>query len=93
VVKLGQLMRFRHAACMRKIKYMNLFFNFLEKEYSKGLIHKPKEGFEILKTINRLVVVWDVSAQIKCLLLEVIWSSGTVSNTIITTDYVFKGTA
>jgi hypothetical protein len=85
-------MRFRHAACMRKIKYMNLFLNFLEKEYSKELIHKPKEWFEILKTINQRVVKWNVSAQIKCLLLEVIWSSSTVSNTIITTDSVFKGT-
>jgi len=75
---------------MRKIKYMNFFFNFVEKEYLKGLIHESKDGFEILKATNRHVVKWDVSVQIKCRLLEVIWNSSTVSNTIITTD---KGTA
>jgi hypothetical protein len=55
-------MRFRYAACTRKIKYINFFFNFLGKEYSMGLIHKPKDGFKILKATNRRVVKWDVSA-------------------------------
>jgi hypothetical protein len=31
------------------LKYINLFFNFLEKEYSKGLIHKPKKGLKSWK--------------------------------------------
>ena len=93
MVKLGWLMRFRYAACMRKITYMNFSFNFLEEEYLKGPVHKPKNGFEILKTTNRRVVKWDVSAQIKCWLLEVIWSYSTVWNTVITTDSAFEGTA
>ena len=74
------------AACMRKITYMSFSFNFLEEEYLNGLIHKPKNGFEILKATNQRVVKWDVSAQFKRRLLKLMWSSSTVSNTIITTD-------